>query len=95
MFQNTIKNSVSISGVGLHTGQHVTLTFLPAPANHGIKFQRIDLEGEPIIPADADLVTTVARGTTLEKGKGIINNISEKITNRKKQSLLICSIFCN
>ena len=75
MFQNTIKNSVSISGVGLHTGQQVTLTFLPAPANHGIKFQRIDLEGEPIIPADADLVTTVARGTTLEKGKGIITTV--------------------
>jgi len=68
LYQNTLKKAVSISGVGLHTGQHVTLSFQPAAANHGIKFQRIDLDGQPIIPADADLVTSVARGTTLEKG---------------------------
>ena len=59
----------------MHTGQHVTLTFLSAAANHGIKFQRIDLKGQPIIPADADLVTTVVRGTTLEKGNGVITTV--------------------
>lgn len=75
MFQNTLRKPVSISGVGLHTGQHVELTLTPAPVNHGIKFQRIDLEGEPIIPADADLVTSVARGTTLEKGKAAVTTI--------------------
>lgn len=66
-FQQTIRESVSISGIGLHTGQNVTLRFLPAPANHGIEFQRTDIAEKPIIPADCDLVTTVERGTTLEK----------------------------
>ena len=66
-FQQTIKQPVSIKGVGLHTGQVVTLTFQPTAANHGVKFQRIDLPDHPIIPADCDLVTSVERGTTLEK----------------------------
>ncbi|MFT4644147.1 MAG: UDP-3-O-[3-hydroxymyristoyl] N-acetylglucosamine deacetylase [Planctomycetota bacterium] len=74
-FQQTIKNKVSLSGVGLHTGVKVTVTFCPAPANHGIKFQRIDLEGQPIIPADCDLVTTVERGTTLEKNGAAISTV--------------------
>lgn len=65
--QKTIKTSISISGVGLHTGEPVTLTFNPAPDNHWYKFQRTDLEGQPIIEADADLVVDTSRGTTLEK----------------------------
>lgn len=65
--QRTIKQSVSLTGVGLHTGQAVTLTFHPAPENHWYKFQRIDLPGQPIIEADADLVVDTSRGTTLEK----------------------------
>lgn len=65
--QRTIKKPVSISGVGLHTGRPVTLTFLPAPENHWFKFQRTDLEGHPIVDADADLVVDTSRGTTLEK----------------------------
>jgi UDP-3-O-[3-hydroxymyristoyl] N-acetylglucosamine deacetylase/3-hydroxyacyl-[acyl-carrier-protein] dehydratase len=66
-FQQTIKEPSSISGIGLHTGKQVTLTFKPAPANFGIKFQRVDLPDNPIIAADCDLVTTVERGTTIEK----------------------------
>ena len=65
--QRTIKSAVSVSGVGLHTGKPVTLTFLPAPENHWFKFQRMDLDGQPIIDADADLVVDTSRGTTLEK----------------------------
>lgn len=65
--QRTIKNPVSISGVGLHTGAPVTLTFNPAAENHWYKFQRVDIEGQPIIEADADLATDTSRGTTLEK----------------------------
>jgi UDP-3-O-[3-hydroxymyristoyl] N-acetylglucosamine deacetylase/3-hydroxyacyl-[acyl-carrier-protein] dehydratase len=65
--QHTIKQKVSVSGVGLHTGKKVTLTFNPAPENHWLKFQRIDVEGHPIIEADADLVVDTSRGTTLEK----------------------------
>lgn len=65
--QRTIKQKVSVSGVGLHTGKPVTLTFNPAEENHWYKFQRIDIEGKPIIEADADLVVDTSRGTTLEK----------------------------
>jgi UDP-3-O-[3-hydroxymyristoyl] N-acetylglucosamine deacetylase/3-hydroxyacyl-[acyl-carrier-protein] dehydratase len=68
--QKTILSPSSVSGTGLHTGQTVTLTFKPAPVNHGIKFCRIDLEGSPIVEADADLVVDTSRGTTIEK-KGV------------------------
>jgi UDP-3-O-[3-hydroxymyristoyl] N-acetylglucosamine deacetylase/3-hydroxyacyl-[acyl-carrier-protein] dehydratase len=63
--QRTINNRISLVGVGLHTGQEVTLTFCPAPENSGIRFIRVDLEGRPEIPADVDYVTDTARGTTL------------------------------
>ena len=66
--QSTIKEVISLSGVGLHTGQDVTITFNPAPENHGYKFQRIDLPGQPIIEADVDYVVDLSRGTTLGKG---------------------------
>jgi len=65
--QQTIKNEVSLTGVGLHTGQDVTLTFKPAPVNSGFTFKRIDLEGAPEIAADANFVTNTQRGTVLEK----------------------------
>lgn len=65
--QRTIKQSVSVTGIGLHTGKPVTLTFNPAPEHHWYKFQRTDVEGKPIIEADADLVVDTSRGTTLEK----------------------------
>ncbi|HRH10228.1 MAG TPA: bifunctional UDP-3-O-[3-hydroxymyristoyl] N-acetylglucosamine deacetylase/3-hydroxyacyl-ACP dehydratase [Bacteroidia bacterium] len=65
--QRTIKSQVSVTGVGLHTGKPNTITFLPAPENHWYKFQRMDLDGQPIIEADADLVVDTSRGTTLEK----------------------------
>ena len=67
LFQQTIKKTTQVSGVGLHSGQEVTLTFHPAAANHGIKFMRIDTPEQTIIPADCDLVVSVERGTTLEK----------------------------
>lgn len=65
--QRTIKQAVNISGVGLHTGKQVNLTFQPAPENHGYKFQRVDLPGNPIIDADVDNVVDTSRGTTLEQ----------------------------
>ena len=65
--QKTIKSDVSLKGVGLHTGTEVTLTFKPAPVNSGFSFKRIDLEGSPIIEADANYVTNTQRGTCLEK----------------------------
>jgi UDP-3-O-[3-hydroxymyristoyl] N-acetylglucosamine deacetylase/3-hydroxyacyl-[acyl-carrier-protein] dehydratase len=64
--QRTLKESIKFTGVGLHTGETVNLEICPAPANHGYKFQRVDLEGQPIIKADVDLVIGTERGTTLE-----------------------------
>ena len=63
--QKTIKQDVSISGSGLHTGQKGTLTFHPAEVNHGIKFRRIDLEGAPIVDAKVENVVDTSRGTTI------------------------------
>ncbi|MCK0109717.1 bifunctional UDP-3-O-[3-hydroxymyristoyl] N-acetylglucosamine deacetylase/3-hydroxyacyl-ACP dehydratase [Flavobacteriaceae bacterium S0825] len=65
--QKTIAKEVSLAGVGLHTGKNVTLTFKPAEANNGYTFKRIDLEGSPVIKADANYVTNTQRGTCLEK----------------------------
>jgi UDP-3-O-[3-hydroxymyristoyl] N-acetylglucosamine deacetylase/3-hydroxyacyl-[acyl-carrier-protein] dehydratase len=64
--QRTLKEAIEFNGVGLHTGEAVTMTIHPAADNHGYKFQRIDLENQPIIKADADLVVSTDRGTTLE-----------------------------
>jgi UDP-3-O-[3-hydroxymyristoyl] N-acetylglucosamine deacetylase/3-hydroxyacyl-[acyl-carrier-protein] dehydratase len=65
--QKTIKKEVSLTGVGLHTGKEVTMTFKPAPTNNGFTFVRVDLEGNPIIEADANYVVNTQRGTNLEK----------------------------
>lgn len=65
--QKTIKNSISLNGVGLHTGQKATVTFKPAAENHGFVFQRVDIEGQPTIKADCDLVVDTSRGTTIEQ----------------------------
>ncbi|WP_374504743.1 bifunctional UDP-3-O-[3-hydroxymyristoyl] N-acetylglucosamine deacetylase/3-hydroxyacyl-ACP dehydratase [Flavobacterium sp.] len=65
--QKTIKTAISLTGVGLHTGKEVTMTFKPAPANNGFTFIRVDLEGQPVIEADANYVVNTQRGTNLEK----------------------------
>jgi UDP-3-O-[3-hydroxymyristoyl] N-acetylglucosamine deacetylase/3-hydroxyacyl-[acyl-carrier-protein] dehydratase len=65
--QTTIKSEVTLSGVGLHTGKEVTMTFKPAPINNGFTFVRVDLEGQPMIEADANYVVNTQRGTNLEK----------------------------
>jgi len=76
--QKTIRNDISLTGVGLHTGKQVTVNFKPAPINNGFVFVRSDLEGSPIIEANAMYVTTTERGTNLEKN-GVIINTSEHV----------------
>lgn len=76
--QKTIKEAASLTGVGLHTGKNVTLTFKPAPVNSGFSFKRVDLEGTPIIEADANYVTNTQRGTCLEKN-GVTIQTSEHV----------------
>jgi UDP-3-O-[3-hydroxymyristoyl] N-acetylglucosamine deacetylase/3-hydroxyacyl-[acyl-carrier-protein] dehydratase len=65
--QKTIQNEISLTGVGLHTGKEVKMTFKPAPINNGFSFIRVDLEGSPVIEADANYVVNTQRGTNLEK----------------------------
>ena len=77
--QKTIKSAVSIKGIGLHTGEEVTLTFNPAPVNHGFKFQRIDLENKPIIDASVKNVTDLSRGTTLEQNGGKVSTVEHSL----------------
>ncbi len=65
--QRTLAAPVTFNGVGLHTGEKVTLSIHPAPANHGYVFKRVDLEGQPTIKASIDNVVSTKRGTTLEE----------------------------
>ncbi|MDN5211987.1 bifunctional UDP-3-O-[3-hydroxymyristoyl] N-acetylglucosamine deacetylase/3-hydroxyacyl-ACP dehydratase [Fulvivirgaceae bacterium BMA12] len=77
--QHTIKEPVTVSGVGLHTGVETNMTFLPAKPNHGIKFQRVDLQGEPIVEADVDNVVDLSRGTTIEQHGARINTVEHTL----------------
>ncbi|WP_422859835.1 bifunctional UDP-3-O-[3-hydroxymyristoyl] N-acetylglucosamine deacetylase/3-hydroxyacyl-ACP dehydratase [Flagellimonas sp. S174] len=76
--QRTIEKKVTLEGVGLHTGENVTMSFVPAKENHGFAFKRVDLEGEPIIEADASYVVNTQRGTNLEKN-GVKIQTSEHV----------------
>lgn len=71
--QRTLKGIVKLSGIGLHTGVVANLEIHPAPANHGYKFQRVDLEGKPIIKADVERVVSTERGTTLEQNNAKVH----------------------
>jgi len=73
--QRTIKQPVSMSGIGLHTGNVSTMTFKPAPENFGIRFRRIDLGGSPEVPADVDHVVDISRGTTIEVGDARVHTV--------------------
>jgi UDP-3-O-[3-hydroxymyristoyl] N-acetylglucosamine deacetylase / 3-hydroxyacyl-[acyl-carrier-protein] dehydratase len=73
--QRTISKPVSISGIGLHTGTKCSLTFKPAPENYGVRFIRVDLEGKPEIPANADNVVDISRGTTLGIGEAKVHTV--------------------
>jgi UDP-3-O-[3-hydroxymyristoyl] N-acetylglucosamine deacetylase/3-hydroxyacyl-[acyl-carrier-protein] dehydratase len=76
--QKTIKKEITLSGIGLHTGKEVTLTFKPAPINHGYAFVRVDLEGAPTIQPKAEYVVDTQRGTNLEKN-GVSIHTSEHV----------------
>ena len=76
--QTTIAAEISLKGVGLHTGQLVSMTFKPAPVNNGFTFVRVDLEGQPIIEADANYVVNTQRGTNLEK-RGVMIQTPEHV----------------
>src|SRR5438477_3531987 len=73
--QQTLGGPVSYSGVGLHSGNRVKMTFLPAPANSGIRFRRVDLEGKPEIEARVEHVVENNRSTTLAKGNTRVHTV--------------------
>jgi UDP-3-O-[3-hydroxymyristoyl] N-acetylglucosamine deacetylase / 3-hydroxyacyl-[acyl-carrier-protein] dehydratase len=73
--QQTLNRPASFSGVGLHSGNRVTMTFLPAPPNSGIRFRRVDLEGKPEIEASVEHVAETNRSTTLAKGSTRIHTV--------------------
>jgi UDP-3-O-[3-hydroxymyristoyl] N-acetylglucosamine deacetylase / 3-hydroxyacyl-[acyl-carrier-protein] dehydratase len=77
--QHTIKKSITVSGVGLHTGVKSNMTFVPAQINHGLKFQRIDLPDQPIIPADVDFVVDLSRGTSIGWDNVRVNTIEHTL----------------
>lgn len=75
MKQVTLKDSFTVKGKGLHTGMDIEATFCPAPENHGYKFQRVDLEGEPTIDALAENVVATSRGTVIGRGDAKVSTI--------------------
>ena len=79
MKQQTLKEQFSVKGKGLHTGLEIEATFLPAPENHGYKFQRVDLEGQPVIDALAEFVSGTTRGTVLERGDVKVSTVEHAL----------------
>jgi UDP-3-O-[3-hydroxymyristoyl] N-acetylglucosamine deacetylase/3-hydroxyacyl-[acyl-carrier-protein] dehydratase len=77
--QRTLAKEISLNGKGLHTGIDVTITFKPAPANHGYKFCRVDLPGKPVIDALAEHVTDTSRGTTLVQNNASVSTIEHAL----------------
>ncbi len=80
MKQQTIQKSVSLSGIGLHNGNEVTMTFLPAAAGHGVKFQRIDLDDSPVLHADVTRVVSTIRGTTIKQGDAQVSTVEHVLS---------------
>ena len=80
MKQHTLKDSFTLSSVGLHTGLHVTATFHPAPADTGIRLRRVDLPGQPCHQALADYVSATERGTVLERGKWKVATVEHALS---------------
>ncbi len=73
--QHTLAAEVTVSGRGLLLGEEATLTIVPAPANHGIVFERIDVDPSVQIPASVENVARRARRTTLKVGTTSIETV--------------------
>ncbi|MEG1617173.1 MAG: bifunctional UDP-3-O-[3-hydroxymyristoyl] N-acetylglucosamine deacetylase/3-hydroxyacyl-ACP dehydratase [Bacteroidales bacterium] len=93
--QKTLKNGFSLSGKGLHTGLDITVTFKPAPENHGYKIKRVDLEGEPVIDAVADNVTETQRGTVVGKKDVFVSTIEHAMAALYAADIDNCLIEVN
>ncbi len=70
--QQTIGGTTALEGHGIHTGQPATIRFHPADPDTGIRFRRVDLDGDPEVQAALDNVQGTELGTTLaEDGTGV------------------------
>ena len=79
MKQRTLAQAFKVEGKGLHTGLVIEAEFCPAPENHGYRIQRVDLEGEPVVDAVAENVTSTQRGTVVKKGEVCISTIEHAL----------------
>lgn len=95
MKQQTIKEQFSVKGKGLHTGLEIEATFLPAPENHGYKFQRVDIEGQPVIDALAEFVSGTTRGTVLERGDVRVSTVEHALAALYAAGIDNCLIQLN
>ena len=95
MKQRTLKESFKVNGKGLHTGLMIEATFLPAPENHGYKFQRLDMEGQPVIDALAEYVTATTRGTVISRGDLRISTIEHALAALYAAGINNCLIQLN
>ncbi|MDD6889902.1 MAG: bifunctional UDP-3-O-[3-hydroxymyristoyl] N-acetylglucosamine deacetylase/3-hydroxyacyl-ACP dehydratase [Bacteroidales bacterium] len=95
MKQQTLKGQFTVKGKGLHTGLEIEATFLPAPENHGYKFQRIDIEGQPVIDALAENVTSTNRGTVLERGEVKVSTVEHALAALYAAGIDNCLIQLN
>lgn len=93
--QKTLKGSFSLCGKGLHTGLNLTVTFNPAPDNHGYKIQRIDVEGQPIIDAVAENVTETTRGTVLSRNNVKVSTVEHALAALYAAGIDNCLIQVN
>ena len=95
MKQQTLKDSFTLSGKGLHTGAHIDATFCPASDNHGYKIQRLDLEGQPTIDALAENVVATNRGTVIAKGDVSVSTIEHAMAALYASGIDNCLIKLN
>ncbi len=95
MKQRTLKESFKVHGKGLHTGLMIDAEFCPAPENHGYKFQRTDLEGEPLIDALAENVSATMRGTVISKGDINISTVEHALAALYASGIDNCLIKLN
>ena len=95
MKQRTLKSAFSVAGKGLHSGLNIEASFNPAPKNHRIKFERIDLDGSPIIEALAENVVDTLRGTVIGRGEARVSTIEHALASLYAAGIDNCLIKVN
>ena len=95
MKQRTLKSAFTVTGKGLHTGLTIEASFNPAPENHGIKFERVDLEGNLTIDALAENVVETQRGTVIACGEAKVSTIEHALASLYAAGIDNCLVKVN